>query len=99
ALIHSSKRPSARAQALATLACLGECDAKTVQAALGDAHPGVRRQAILAAEPLLADSPKLGEALRKLASDDDPQVQLQCAYTLGEWKDERDGNGLAQIAL
>jgi putative heme-binding domain-containing protein len=43
--------------------------------------------------------PALGAQLLKLCADEDPQVQLQCAYTLGEWSDARAGAGLATLAM
>ena len=67
--------------------------------ALDDAHPGVRRQAVRLAEAHLADVPALGEKIAAMAGDSDLQVQLQRAYTLGEWKDPRAGAALGELAL
>src|SRR5262249_53173054 len=97
-LVSDSKRPQARLHALCTLDGLQALKSEIVQKSLGDTHPGVRRHAVrLCAEstyplpPRLAHAPELGTALLKLIADEDAQVQMQLAYTLGEWKDPRAG--------
>ena len=35
----------------------------------------------------------------RLADDPDPQVQMQLAYSLGEWKDPRAGCLLGKLAV
>ncbi|MCH8969572.1 MAG: GTP-binding protein, partial [Planctomycetes bacterium] len=67
--------------------------------AKADPHRGVRRHAVQIAEAHLAAAPRLGEAILALGNDSDVQVQLQRAYTLGEWKDPRAGTALGELAL
>ncbi|MEX0678781.1 MAG: PVC-type heme-binding CxxCH protein [Pirellulales bacterium] len=98
-LAAESKRPVCRAQALWTLELLGATEPGRIAAAMKDAHPGVRRHAVQIAEAHLAQSPRLGEAILALHDDSDAQVQLQRAYTLGEWKDPRAGAALGELAL
>jgi putative membrane-bound dehydrogenase-like protein len=98
-LAAESKRPLARLHAICTLDGMDALKPEVVQRALGDAHPGVRRHAIRLCEPKLATSPDLGKALVKLAEDDDPQVRMQLAYTLGEWDAPEAGQVLGQLAV
>ena len=98
-LAADSKRPAARLHALCTLDGLGLLDAATVRAALADAHPGVRRNAVRLCEPLLKGTPTIGDALAALAGDADAPVRLQLACTLGEWADPRAAEALAKLAL
>ncbi|MEX0977259.1 MAG: PVC-type heme-binding CxxCH protein, partial [Pirellulales bacterium] len=98
-LAAGSKRPITRAQALWTLELLGAAKSEQIAKALQDPHPGVRRHAVQIAEAHLADSPQLGDALLALAGDADVQLQLQRAYSLGEWKDPRAGTALGELAL
>ena len=98
-LVDDCKRPVSRMQALWTLELLGGLEPDLIAAALADPHPGVRRQAIRLADSHLAAAPELGERIMKLTADDDMQVQLQRAYTLGEWHDPRAGKALGELAL
>src|SRR5262249_15091426 len=67
-----------------------------VVAGLKDKHPGVRRWAVRWAEPLLRDEREVLEMVRALADDEDAQVRLQVAYSLGECPSE--GEALAKLA-
>jgi putative membrane-bound dehydrogenase-like protein len=98
-LAADSKRPTARVQALWTLELLGGLPADLLQRALADPHPGVRRHAVRLSETRLAEDEKLGEQILALDNDDDMQVQLQRAYTLGQWKDPRAGTALGKLAI
>ncbi|REK11422.1 MAG: dehydrogenase [Planctomycetota bacterium] len=98
-LAAESELPACRAQALWTLSLLVGLQTEDLTRALEDEHSGVRRQAIEIAEPQLEFVPQIGQAILALASDDDPHVQLQRAYTLGEWKDPRAGQALGELAL
>jgi len=98
-LAAESKRPLARLHALCTLDGMEALKPEVVQRALGDAHPGVRCHAIRLCEPLLAKSPELGAALVKLATDADPQVRMQLAYTVGEWDAPEAGQVLGEMAV
>lgn len=98
-LARESQRPACRVQTLWTLELLGGLPPTLLIQAMNDAHPGVRRNAVRLAEAHLAADPQLGEGILSLADDSDPQVQLQRAYTLGEWKDARAGKAMGGIAL
>ncbi|HLJ96920.1 MAG TPA: PVC-type heme-binding CxxCH protein, partial [Gemmataceae bacterium] len=98
-LLATSRRAEARLHALCVLGNLGSLQPRTVLHALGDPHPGVRRHAIRLAEPFLATSKELGEALVNQVEDSDAQVRLQLALSLGEWRDPRAGAALAKLAL
>ncbi len=99
-LARASKRPQTRVHALCVLAGLGKLQAESVQQALADPHPGVRRHAVRLAEPFLAtQSKRLASALLHLTTDADAQVRLQLAFTLGAWRDPQAASALAQLAL
>jgi putative heme-binding domain-containing protein len=98
-LARESKRPEARLHALCALDGLMALSAKLIQAALGDEYSGVRRHAVRLAEKHLDGQPELGAALLKLTEDQDPQVRLQVAYSLGEWRNSRGEGALAELAL
>lgn len=85
ALLQPSHRPQVRVQALATLGQLGALDFATLKGALNDPHPGVRRQALEQSERLAPDSREAFDAIVALATDPDPAVRLQVAFTLGQW--------------
>ena len=59
----------------------------------------MRRHAVRLAEPLLPGDPKLQDALLALVEDQDPQVLLQLAYSLGEWPDPRAAAALGRLAV
>ncbi len=92
-------RPTTRLQALCTLDGLNAVSEPLVANALKDKHPGVRRHAIRIAERFINTSSELADSIRSLATDDDVQVRLQVAYTLGEWRDPRSGGDLAKLAM
>ncbi|MGH9661824.1 MAG: DUF7133 domain-containing protein, partial [Bryobacteraceae bacterium] len=85
----------ARLHALWTLEGLGALQAGDVRSALADAHPGVREHALRLAERFL---PALNDAVIARASDPDPRVQFQLAFTLGEVRDARVPALLGAIA-
>lgn len=92
-------RPEARVQALWTLELLGALTPDLLVKTLSDPHGGLRRHAIRLSEGRLDTPEKLGERIAALENDSDMQVQLQRAYTLGEWKDARAGTALGRLAL
>jgi putative membrane-bound dehydrogenase-like protein len=98
-LVRASKRPATRMQALCTLDGLQAVDAEILSQALADSDPTVRRHAIRISEPLLKNSPRLVDAVIKLIADEDPQVKLQLAYTLGEASHPDAAPALAQLAI
>lgn len=100
------KRPLCRLHALCTLDGLQPAlDPDTLLTALADPAAGVRRHAVRLSEPPLTKLPVVGEALvvgeaiLEMADDADPQVRLQVAYTLGEWRDPRVGAVLGKMAV
>jgi len=99
AMVTRSQRALARLHAICTLDGLGVLRPEVLLNALADEHPGVRRHAIRLAEPFLKSDPAPSEALLKLVDDPDPHVQMQLAYSLGEWDDARASRALAQLAL
>ncbi len=86
-------------QALCTLDCLGALDEKALLIGLKDKHPGVRRHALRLSETWFARSAAIASAALALMNDDDAQVRLQLAYSLGEWTDERAGKALGTLAV
>ncbi len=98
-LVRKSRRPEARLHALCTLDGLGALTPEVVRASLADAHPAVRRHAIRLSEKWLTDAPALGEVVLRRTGDDDPQVRMQLACTLGEWDGPRASAALARLAL
>src|SRR5207247_1818977 len=85
--------------ALSTLDGLGQLSPGAVVKALSDEHAGVRRHAVRLAEQWAAKSPDVASALVKLVEDSDAQVQLQLAYSLGEWNDPAATRALAALAI
>lgn len=98
-LLAECPRAEARLHALCTLDVLGKLSPAAVARALNDEHAGIRRQAVRIAEKHAADSPEVASALLQRLDDADPQVQLQLAYSLGEWKSPAASAALATLAL
>ncbi len=88
-----------RLHALCVLDGLAGLTPAIVGAALRDKHPGVRRNAVRLCESLLKSAPELGPRIAELVDDDDAQVRMQVACTLGEWDDPRSGDAIAHLAL
>jgi putative membrane-bound dehydrogenase-like protein len=93
-----SARPLARLHALCTLDGLKALRPAALVKALEDEHPGVRRHAVRLCEGRLSDA-ALGDALLKRVEDEDAQVRLQLACTLGEWDDARAGKALGRLLV
>ena len=78
-----------RLHALWTLAGVGALDRESLEALLGDPHPELRRNALLALEESIrgaapaADTPGLAGAVMSLIGDRDPGVRLQAILTAG----------------
>ncbi|MCA9140712.1 MAG: c-type cytochrome, partial [Planctomycetales bacterium] len=90
-----SKHPLARLHALWTLVGLNALSTQTLQTALADDHPGVRRNALRMATDIRVDV----EPLTLLVTDPDAKVRLELASTLGSYDDAAAGDALAQLAL
>ncbi|MCU0879458.1 MAG: c-type cytochrome [Pirellulaceae bacterium] len=98
-LARNSSRSQTRLHALCTLDGLDGLTEDLLLAALADPHPGVRRHAVRLSEPQLSASGKLIQAVLRMAGDDDPQVRMQVAYSLGESECNSCGTRLGQILL
>lgn len=96
-LWRESKNPLARLHALCTLDGLAALKPEVAAAALKDSHPGVVRHAIRLSEGRF-DDPQQCRGLVDLAGHPDPQVRLQLAYTLGEWRSAGGGKALGELA-
>jgi putative membrane-bound dehydrogenase-like protein len=88
----SAALPRARVQALAAIDGLGAMTPALIEAAVRDADPHVRVQALRLAER------SAGEAMLALINDPSPLVRRQLALSLGEWADPRAGAALAAMA-
>ena len=98
-MVSDGNAATARMHALCVLEGLGKVTTKEVLSALADPHPGVRRHAIRISEAFVADSPEIGAKFLGMVNDSDPQVQMQLAYSLGEWNSPEAGVALAQLVL
>jgi putative membrane-bound dehydrogenase-like protein len=98
-LARESSLPLARFHALWTLEGLGALDEAAVAMALKDPDPGVREHALRLAEPRLADSSALKEAVLAFGGEPSPRVRFQLAFTLGFVDDERALDLLASILV
>ncbi len=94
-LVRESDNTHQRLHAICTLDGLGELSRETLEVALADEHPGVRRVAVELAARVQVD---LAQLIR-LVDDPDLKVQLQLASTLGHDDDPRAARALAAIAL
>ena len=97
-LAEASKFPQARIHALWTLEGLSRLEPAIVVKALKDPHPRVREHAVRLSEAFLSGSKPLSEAVLATASDPDPRVQFQLAFTLGKLSGSRPMEALAKIA-
>ncbi|HVE39063.1 MAG TPA: PVC-type heme-binding CxxCH protein [Planctomycetota bacterium] len=98
-LARESASPLARFHALWTLEGLGALDEAAVAAALKDPDPGVREHALRLAEPRLADSAALREAVLAFGAEPSPRVRFQLAFTLGYIDGERALDLLASLLV
>lgn len=98
-LLRESSRPETRLHALATLDLLQMLMADDLIRALADDHAGVRRHAIRIAEVRIDSMPQVAAAMVARVDDQDPQVQLQFAYTIGQWRDPRAAALIAKLLM
>ncbi|WP_218934315.1 PVC-type heme-binding CxxCH protein [Rosistilla ulvae] len=94
-LATSGDTPMQRLQALCTLDGMQALDTEILQAALGDPHAGVRRQAVRLAAEHTVDIKRL----KPLVNDPSAKVRLQLAATLGAYDDPMAARLLAQLAV
>jgi putative membrane-bound dehydrogenase-like protein len=103
-LLSSSREPRTRLQALCALDGLGAISQSSITRSLEDPDRHVRAHAIRIGESMLAESTVevKKSILRSLTEEASnvPQVQLQLAYSLGQWDDaELTGQLLGQLAV
>jgi len=101
-LARRSDLPQTRMQALWTLEGLCALRDEVLTPALRDSHPGVRRQAVRLLESLAITAGgdmlnSLPPPLDALLHDPDPAVRLQVASTIGQFRDPRGGELLAEL--
>ncbi|HSH95860.1 MAG TPA: PVC-type heme-binding CxxCH protein, partial [Roseimicrobium sp.] len=96
----TSTIPVARMHALHTLEGLSILRPEILLHSLRDTDATVRNHAIQLSEPLcqIASNAALRDRLVSLASDSDPQVRYQLAFTLGEFDHPKRVEALAAIA-
>lgn len=95
ALLFTSKRPQTRVHALMALPELQDVSIVTVSKLLRDEHPAVRKHAIQVLEGVsYAD---IWHGMKDRLKDEDPQVLLQLAYSIGEFKDENTSAAMIEL--
>ncbi len=92
-------RPEGRLHALCLLDVLDKLRLTVLLPRLSDPHPGVRRHAVRLLEKYPSSDQVLSRLLPVLLKDNDAQVRLQLAFTLGAWRDPRAGKALAELLL
>ena len=97
-LLRHSSRPQSRLHALWSLAGLNVLSDRDVLTGLADAFPALRENALRLAESRSEQSEAIRSRCLELATDPDPRVRFQLAFTLGELNDPRAVQGLAMIA-
>jgi putative membrane-bound dehydrogenase-like protein len=98
-MAQENSRAETRLQALCALDGLAGLTPAVLEVSLHDKHPGVRRNAVRMCESFLKTAPELGPRIAELIGDEDAQVRMQVACTLGEWDDPRSGDAIAHLAL
>ena len=97
-MLGDSHIPNARLQALWVLQGLGVLTDDDIMRALHDPHSSVQEHAMQLAEPRLDRNPKLLDQLLALASDLNPRIQFQLAFSLGASSQPRAATLLADMA-
>jgi len=90
--------PQSRLHALYALEGLEALAPETVEAALGDAHPAVRRHGLILAERWLDASPVVAQRVLSMTDDPDSGVRQQLALSLGAMRDPRALDALWSLA-
>ena len=83
--------PQGRMTALYALQGLSALAVDSILVGLQDMEPMVRVHALKLAEPMVSESPEIAARVAAMASDEDPRVRYQLAFSLGAW------DGLASI--
>lgn len=98
-LLVSGASPLGRLHALWTLDGLGALTMEQVVRVLGDAHAGVRENALRAAESFLPGSDVLRSRIVESVSDESTRVRFQAALTLGEVEAPQRIAALTEVLL
>jgi putative membrane-bound dehydrogenase-like protein len=102
-LLRSCDRPESRLHAICTLELLKGTDDDDLLIALMDKHPGVRRHAVRISDRLAArtgqPNANILAKIIELANDDDAQVRLQVACSLGNWQDPAATTAMVDLAM
>ena len=88
-MVHSSQQPEGRLHALWTLQGLGLLHSDHVILALNDGHHGVRENALILAEGMMANDQELQSALYAMHNESHPRVRFQLLCTLGDLDTQR----------
>ncbi len=97
-LFQQTQSPLGKIHALWTLEGLSALDEALVMSAMKDAHPRVREHAVRLSEEFIK-SKSVQSAVLAMANDADARVQFQTAFTLGQMKDARSMDVLADLAI
>ncbi len=101
-MLRTNARPEARLHALCALDQLKGIGDEDLELALQDKHPGVRRHAVRLSDQvaLRTNKPSLKvlSQIIQLAQDDDAQVRLQVACSLGNWRDPAATIAMVELA-
>lgn len=96
-LFRSSTQPLGRLHALWTLDGLNALTSEILKQALKDSVPGIREQAIRLSEKYVEQDSELAQIVLELTSDPDYRVQLQLAFSLGEFNNQTAIAGLTKL--
>lgn len=97
-LFVQTQSPLGKIHALWTLEGLSALDESLVLKAMKDANPRVREHAVRLSEEFIKSKP-VQAAVLATANDADARVQFQTAFTLGQMKDARSMDVLADLAI
>jgi putative membrane-bound dehydrogenase-like protein len=94
-----SRSAVGRTHALYGLAGLKALAADDVLAAFADQEPRLREHALRLAEPFCNDDTRIQKGMAAMASDNDPLVRYQLAFSLGALAGTRPAAALAALAV
>ena len=96
-LLRTGESALGRVHALWTLHGLASLGVDELLVALSDSSPGIREQALLAAEERLPSSAPLASFVADMAVDPDARVRMQVALTLGSVEPSEAQDGLWRL--
>ena len=95
--LRQHSQPTTRLHALATLVALESLSTDDLVIGLQDEHPGVRRWALRCSEPMIEQQPIMETLVDLVSKEEDKQVLLQLACSLGEGREPKLAEVLAQV--